>query len=144
MKRSMVLAGFLPALALTLAVWACAASPGPGEAGYLYNLSGDYRGGLMVEGFSFGLTMELRTGPGGSLTGDYRVTDPVGMSGPVTGTLVADSVSFSLDYLNPMDGCGGLLQGEGRVEAGGESFTGRARLNDSCHGFLVATFAMRR
>jgi hypothetical protein len=142
MKRRILRAGFLPVLAA--AAWACAANPGPGETGYPYNLTGGYRGEFLVEGMAFTFTMELRTGAEGALAGDYRVTDPVAMSGPLAGTVSADSVRFSLNYLNPMDGCGGVVDGAGIVETGGGSFSGRARVNDSCNGFLSATFAMRR
>jgi hypothetical protein len=140
MKRRIFLAGS-PAL-IALLAWACAVNPGPGEVGYPYNLSGSYRGAVMVEDLSFTVTMDLYTGAGGALAGEYRVTDPVVMSGPVTGSTVADSVTFSLDYVNPMDGCSGFLQGDGTIETGGGSFSGRARINDSCNGFLTATFAM--
>jgi hypothetical protein len=55
--------------------------------------------------------MDLVTRAGGTLAGEYRVTEPMVMSGPVTGSTVADSVTFSLNYVNPMDGCSGFLQG---------------------------------
>lgn len=141
MKRSFRV-GSLPLLAVV--AWACAGNPGPGETGYPYNLSGSYRGDFLVEGMAFGFTMDLATGAQGALAGDYRVTSPVAMSGPLTGTVSADSVTFSLNYVNPMDGCGGTVQGGGAVEPGGGSFSGRARVNDSCNGILPATFAMRR
>jgi hypothetical protein len=142
MKGRTFLVATLPLAAL--AAWACAVNPGPGEPGYRFNVSGLYQGSVMVEGLAFNLSMELFTGAGGTLAGDYRVTDPVAMSGPVTGALVADSVSFSLNYTRPMDGCSGFLQGEGTVEPGGDSFSGRARISDSCDGSLIATFSMRR
>jgi hypothetical protein len=142
MKRRIFLAGPPPLIALM--AWACAVNPGPGEVGYPYNLSGSYRGAVIVEDLSFALTMDLVTRAEGTLAGEYWVTEPVVMSGPVTGSTVADSVTFSLNYVNPMDGCSGFLQGDGTIETGGGSFSGRARINDSCNGVLTATFAMRK
>ena len=138
------IAGYSAVLVPALALWACAANPGPGEAGYPFNLSGAYEGEFVVDGMPFGVGMEVRTGAGGALEGTYEVTDPVNMTGSVTGSIVADSVTFTIEYLNPMDGCGGILDGKGRVEEGGGAFSGRARVNDSCGGSLSGTFALRR
>jgi len=124
--------------------WACAGTPGPGEEGYPYNLSGSYEGAILVEGMSFTTSLELRTGPGGFMEGSYTVMDPVTMSGDVAGSLVADTARFSMDYVNPMDGCGGTLEGTGVVEEDGEAFAGRARINDACNGYLSGTFRFRK
>ena len=129
---------------LALGLWACAGNPGPGESGYPFNLSGAYDGEVLVDGQTFGVTMEIETVVGGALEGSYSVTSPVNMSGPVTGSIVADSVTFTLDYLNPMDGCDGILDGTGTVKEGGVGFSGRARVNDSCGGFLSGSFTLRR
>jgi len=129
---------------LFLALGACAGNPGPGETGYPFNLNGVYSGEVVVDGQPFSLTFDVQTGAEGVLEGSYAVTDPVSMSGPVTGTLVADTVNFRLTYTNPMDGCGGSFDGTGVVEEGGEAFSGRARVNDSCGGYLSGTFAVRR
>jgi len=69
---------------------------------------------------------------------------PVEMAGSVTGVVVADSVTFQLNYLNPMDGCAGVLDGTGTVEEGGDAFSGRVQVNDSCGGFLSGTFTLRK
>lgn len=130
----LLLIGVLTALS------ACAGTPGPGEGGYPFNLSGSYQGAILVEGMSFDTSLDLRTGPGGRVEGSYAVTNPVSMSGDLAGTLVADTARFSMDYVNPMDGCSGTLEGTGVVEAGGESFAGRARINDACNGSLSGTF----
>ena len=66
------------------------------------------------------------------------------MSGGLAGAIVADTARFSLNYSNPMDGCGGTLEGSGPVEEGGEGFGGRVRVNDSCYGYLSGTFSMKR
>ncbi len=127
-----------------LALLACAGNPWPGEPGYLFNLSGAYRGEVVVEGEPFGVNMEVETIAPGTLEGTYEVTSPINMSGPVTGTIAADSVTFTLNYLNPMDGCGGVLDGKGTVAEGGASFSGSAQVNDSCGGYLGGTFSLRR
>ena len=125
-------------------ILACAGNPGPGEPGFAFNLQGSYAGRVMVEGQAFGVEMDLRTLEGGALEGRYRVTSPVQMSGPITGALAADSVTFRLNYENPMDGCDGILEGRGTVSDGGGEFTVNADVNDSCGGFLGGTFSFRR
>jgi hypothetical protein len=138
-------ASLLVAVGLTVLVsWTCAGNPGPGDPGYPFNLQGGYGGQVLLEGEAFGVNLEVRTGPGGFLEGIYQVTAPIRMDGPLTGSVAADSVSFSLEYLNPMDGCGGILDGHGTVAEGGASFSGRARVNDSCAGYLAGTFSFRR
>jgi len=141
MKRKGSIATLLTAVAL---LWACAGTPGPGDGGYPFNLGGTYEGQVVVEGQPFGVEMDIRTLAGGALEGEYRVTSPVEMAGPVTGTLAADSVSFTLNYRNPMDGCDGVLDGSGTVTDGGAEFSGTARVDDSCGGYLGGTFSFKR
>ena len=141
MKRGTPIGLFFALLAY---LGACAGNPGPGEAGYPYNLNGSYSGEAVVEGQAFSMTLDVRTGAEGALAGSYAVTDPVSMSGQVIGTLVADTVNFRLTYTNPMDGCGGTFEGTGAVEEGGGAFSGRARVNDSCGGYLSGSFTVRR
>ena len=130
--------------ALVAVAWACAGTPGPGDAGYPFNLSGTYAGDVFVEGTAFSFEMDVRTQSGGGVEGSYSVTSPVSMSGPLVGTIVADTARFSLDYMNPMDGCGGDLDGTGTVEPGGGAFAGRVRVNDSCAGYISGTFSVER
>ena len=132
------------AVGLLGVVWACAGTPGPGETGYPFNISGAYEGEVAVEGQAFSFELEVQTQPGGAFEGTYAVSSPIGMSGPVTGMVVADTATFSLEYMNPMDGCGGTLEATGRVETGGDAFAGRVRVNDSCGGLLSGSFSMRR
>lgn len=132
------------ALILLGASWACAGTPGPGDAGYSFNLSGAYTGEAVVEGTAFAFAMEVRTQSGGGFEGTYAVTDPVRMSGPLIGEIVADTARFSLDYVNPTDGCGGNLDGTGTVEPGGDRLAGRVRVHDSCNGDLTGTFSAAR
>lgn len=141
MKKTAV-AGLTAGLFVALA--ACAGAPGPGEAGYPFNLSGSYSGQVSVEGQAFSMTVDLRTEAAGVIRGTYEVTSPVSMAGDVTGTLVADTATIRLDYMNPMDGCGGNFEAKGPVDEGGDAFSGRARVNDSCGGFLSGTVRLRR
>jgi len=130
----------IPAAALL----ACAGNPGPGDAGFPFNLYGAYGGEIVVDATPFGVVMEVQTRAGGVLEGSYEVNDPVYMSGSVTGSIVADSVKFTLQYMNPLDGCGGVLEGEGTVDEGGAALLGQVRVNDSCGGYLAGTFSMQR
>lgn len=129
---------------LATAAWGCAGTPGPGEAGYPYNLSGSYTGEVLVEGMAFSFGMDVVTRKGGTFEGTYEVMSPVSMSGTVAGTLVADTARFALEYVNPMDGCGGTLDGTGTVGSGGAAFAGRVRVNDSCNGYLSGTFSVEK
>ncbi|MGW8265997.1 MAG: hypothetical protein ACWGSQ_06485 [Longimicrobiales bacterium] len=129
---------------LAAAAWGCAGTPGPGEAGYAYNLSGSYTGEIFVEGMAFSFGMDVVTQKGGAFDGTYAVTSPMSMTGAVAGTLVADTARFALEYVNPMDGCGGTLDGTGTVDPGGAAFAGRVRVNDSCNGYLSGTFSMKK
>lgn len=130
--------------ALVVGTWACAGTPGPGDTGYPFNLLGNYAGEVVVEGTAFSFEMGIQTHSGGSFDGTYVVTSPISMSGPLVGTIVADTARFSLDYLNPTDGCGGNLDATGTVEPGGGSLAGRVRVNDSCNGYLSGTFSVAR
>jgi hypothetical protein len=139
-KSSILLAGTL----LVAFAWACAGTPGPGEASYPFNLSGEYAGQLSVDGMAFPTEVEIETGTGGELRGTYHVTDPVSMEGGITGSIVGDTVRFDLRYTNPMDGCGGTLGATGTVEEGGSAFAGRVRVDDSCGGSLSGRFSFKR
>lgn len=135
---------FWLAIGLLVGAWACAGTPGPGDAGYPFNLSGLFQGQVVVEGQAFEFELDILTRPGGEFEGTYGVLSPVSMSGPVSGMLVADTATFSLSYMNPMDGCGGTLNATGTVETGGESFAGRVRVDDSCGGLLSGSFNMKK
>jgi hypothetical protein len=139
--------GFMPTgivAALVAVTWACAGTPGPGDTDYPFNLLGAYRGQVTVEGMAFSVELDVQTHSGGGFDGSYVVTNPVNMSGPLVGTIIADTARFSLDYVNPSDGCGGNLDATGTVESGGGSFAGRVRVNDSCSGYLSGTFSVAR
>lgn len=129
---------------ILLGIWACAGTPGPGQPDYPFNLSGAYAGEMAVEGQYFSVGMDVQTVQGGDLAGTYEVTSPVSMSGDVTGSVQADTVRFSLNYMNPMDGCGGTVDGTGTIEEGGGAFSGRMRVNDSCGGYLSGTFSLKK
>ncbi len=141
MKRIALASGIF---LLAVGLWACAGTPGPGEAGYPFNLSGIYNGEVSVDGMVFPSSLDIETGAGGEIRGTYEVTSPVNMSGGLTGSLVADTARFNFSYMNPLDGCGGTLDGTGRVAEGGASFAGRVRVNDSCGGYLSGTFSFKK
>jgi hypothetical protein len=130
--------------ALVAITWACAGTPGPGDTEYLFNLFGPYAGEVVVEGTAFSFEADIETHSGGGFDGSYVFTSPVSMSGPLVGTIIADTARFSLDYVNPSDGCGGNLDATGTVEPGGGSLAGRVRVNDSCNGYVSGTFSLTR
>ena len=135
---------FAFSLAILTGLWACAGTPGPGDAGYPYNVSGVYTGEMYVEGMVFVSSLDLQTGAGGELRGTYQVTDPVDMSGSIIGSIAADTIRFSMVYTNPMDGCGGTVDGTGVVEEGGGEFEGRIEVDDSCAGFISGTYSFSK
>lgn len=111
----------LSALAVLLA--ACAGNPGPGEPGYAFNLSGDYTGQFTVEGTVISAIMTLQTGPGGAVTGSFRVAE-MGLTGSVEGTLVGDQLAFRGGYHNPESGCDGVAESTATVGQGGATLSG--------------------
>lgn len=113
----------LPILVLA-ALAACAANPRPGEPGYPYNVSGTYDATFTVDGDPYTGTLEAATGPGGAVTGSFRVVGDVTASGSFTGTLAGDSLSWSGPYTLAEVDCPGLVSGRGTVDQGGESFSG--------------------
>ena len=135
----------VPALGiLSLSLAACAGNPEPGEPGYPYNLSGGYQAEFVVEGTPYRGTMNLSTGPGGALSGNFVVTEPAGVTGSVEGALVADTVDFQMPYEVLDNGCSGVVYGRHAVTAGGDAFSGPIRLEDSCDGEMTGTATVQR
>lgn len=126
-------------LALFLTI-GCAANPKPGEPGYPYNLDGVYESTFVVAGTSYQGTTELRTGPGGTVRGDFSLVRPVSIVGELTGTLAGDSLSFSGTYTQA-GGCDGTVSGSGVVGEGATRVDGSLQVDDSCGGLLDGTFA---
>jgi hypothetical protein len=129
-------------LALSLA--ACAGNPKPGEPGYPYNLSGGYQAEFVVDGTPYRGTMNLSTGPGGALSGNFLVTEPAHVTGTVEGVIVADTVDFQMPYEIMESGCSGVVYGRNPIAEGGVSFSGPIRLDDSCGGELNGTATVQR
>lgn len=130
----------LSALAVLLA--ACAGNPGPGEPGYAFNLSGDYSGQFDVEGTVISATMTLQTGPGGVVTGSFRVAQ-MGLTGSVEGTLVGDLLTFRGAYRNPESGCDGTTEATATVGPGGATVSGPMTVVE-CGQTLAGSLNFRR
>lgn len=109
---------------LVLAALACAANPRPGEPGYPYNVSGTYQASFDVGGDAYTGTLEATTGPGGAVSGSFRVVGEVTASASFTGTVVGDSLSWSGGYTLAEVDCPGTITSEGVVAEGGASLSG--------------------
>lgn len=134
-----------PALALALA--ACAANPAPrepapGDAGYAFNLSGNYVGQVAVEGQGISATMTLQTGAGGVVTGELKVTE-MGITAPVEGTLAGDQFTLRIGYYNPASSCNGAAESVATVAQGGVSFSGAMSVNE-CGQTMGGSLSFRR
>jgi hypothetical protein len=129
-------------LALVLA--ACAGTPGPGESGYPYNLTGAYQAVFVVQGEDSRGNVQLSTAPGGVVSGSFLITDPPGVgSGTVEGRIVADTIDFQMPYERNGD-CNGVIRGRSPIAPEGASFGGDIRIEDSCDGELTGTLEIRR
>jgi hypothetical protein len=123
---------------------ACAGTPGPGDSGYPFNVSGTYTGQFAVEGQVFAANMELQTGPGGVVTGSFGIRQPIQMTGKVEGTLLGPELTVTATYENnPMTGCSGDVAGTLTVEEGGASFSGPITVSD-CGDMLSGTMRFSR
>ena len=65
-------------IALAAAITACAGTPGPGDAGYPYNVEGAYTGSITVNGVPFAGNLTVEIGEGGVVRGTFNVTQPAG------------------------------------------------------------------
>jgi hypothetical protein len=123
---------------------ACAGTPGPGDSGYPFNVSGTYSGQFAVEGQVFAANMELQTGPGGVVTGRFEIRQPVQLSGTVEGSLLGTQLTITASYdNNPMTGCSGDAGGTVTVAEGGASFSGPITVSD-CGDMLSGTMRFSR
>ena len=97
-------------LVLVAILVGCAGSPGPGDAGYPYNVAGDYSGSLTVAGVTMTGTIQVSTQPGGAVTGTVSVNRPIQINGTLNGTLAGDQLTVGIAYgNNPATGCSGCL-----------------------------------
>lgn len=127
-----IAAGALSVL-LLVAASACAGTPGPGEAGYPFNVTGTYSGQFVVEGQGIGATLTLETRAGGVIAGQVRVAE-MGISSEVSGTLAGDQLTLRIPYHNPGNGCDGVAETTATVTDGGASFSGALTVTECGQG----------
>ena len=126
-------------------VGGCAGTPGPGDAGYPYNVDGDYSGSFMVDCLTFTGTMQISTQPGGAVTGTLSLNRPVQINGTIDGTLTGDQLTVGIKYgSNPATGCsGGTVEGALTISEHGASISGPVTVVD-CGEMLDATINFSR
>ena len=130
-------------LSLALAgATACAANPGPGQAGYAFNLDGTYTGRVFFAGEPFDATMELETRGGGAVRGTFRVRQPVLIDGNVEGMVVDDLFRARVRYRSP-GGCDGSMEGVLTITPGGMTFEGPVTVRD-CGEPIAGRLAFER
>ena len=132
-------------LVLTALAVSCACSPGPGDAGYPYNVAGDYSGSLTVAGVTMTGTIQVNTQPGGSVTGTVSVNRPIQINGTLNGTLMGDQLTVGIAYgNNPATGCsGGTMDGALTISEHGANISGAVKIAD-CGEILDATIDFSR
>jgi len=121
---------------LALAFGACAGSPGPGEPGYDYNLTGSYVIDVEADdGTPYAGTLQLETLPGGEIVGSMSLTDPVPIEGEMTGMVIGAEASLTMAYEIVGQGCGGTFEGTAVIDAGGTGAVGSMDMTeDGCGG----------
>lgn len=121
---------------VALAFAACGGSPQPGDPGYSFNLNGEYSGDVAADdGSSFAATITFQTMPGGEITGTMSITDPMVISGEVSGLLVGAEAALTMPYMIEAQGCGGTAEGSLVVDEGGATASGAMDITeDNCGG----------
>jgi hypothetical protein len=134
-------------VAAAASILACAGTPGPGDAGYAYNVQGTYGGRLMVDGEPFDATLDLRTARGGRVRGSFEVRAPLEIAGTVDGSIVDDLVRLTLSYASTDGGrgstCDSRVEGILSVSPGGEVIDGPVTITD-CGDALPGRMSFRR
>jgi len=132
-------------LVLVAILVGCAGSPGPGDAGYPYNVAGDYSGSLTVAGVTMTGTIQVSTQPGGAVTGTVSVNQPIQINGTLNGTLTGDQLTVGIAYgNNPATGCsGGTMDGALSISEHGANISGAVKIAD-CGEILDATIDFSR
>ena len=133
-------------IALTVAIAACAGTPGPGDSGYPYNVAGTYTGTIVVDGTPFRGLLDVEIGDRGAVQGNLRVTQPAAMVVRLTGTLVGNELSVEMNYdNNPATGCatGGTATGTLTIVEGGGELSGPVTIRE-CGQVLAASFQLTR
>ncbi len=140
--RVRTLVGALIPLVVVTALSGCATRPGPGDAGYAFNLSGDYYGRVHLEGEPFDATVSLATGRRGAVSGPFKVSVPVLIVGQVEGVIVDELFRVRITYVSP-GGCDGVIEGILTVEQGGGTVEGPVSIRD-CGEPASGRLALRR
>ena len=109
----------LPLIALA----GCASGPGPGDPSYPFNVAGSYVGRFMFSGQPFDATLQLRTDGGGTVSGGFRITDPLVIDGRAEGVVVDDLLRLTVSYRSD-DGCQSRIEGILTIERGGSTIDG--------------------
>ena len=139
----MVRCGAHVGLGLALvAISACAANPGPGQAGYAFNLDGRYTGRVFFAGDPFDATIELDTVRGGAVSGTFEVRSPVLIDGRVEGVVLDDLFRVRVLYQSP-GGCDGSMEGVLSIAEGGDTFEGPVTVRD-CGEPIAGRLAFER
>lgn len=130
-----------------LLVAGCAGGPGPGDAGYAYNVNGRYTGLLVADSEPFDATLDLSTGRGGRVRGSFTVPAPLEIEGGVEGIVIDDLLRVTLLYDAGGDGsaadCPGRIEGVLTISPGGEAVNGPVTITD-CVDRLVGRLSFRR
>lgn len=121
----------------------CAGNPEPGEPGYPYNVAGAYGAEFDVQDQLYVGEIELTTGPGGAVEGEYTTESPSTVVGRLVGQVVGDRLSIAGPYSVREAGCDGMLDGAGTVAEGGDRIVGEFTTTGGC-GDLSGTFVFER
>lgn len=130
-------------LAAAVTAPGCAANPEPGDPGYAYNVDGAYEVEFDVDAEVYLGEVEVSTGPGGAVEGEFLTESPATVVGEFTGQVVGDRLSFQGPYAVQEAGCEGTIDGSGTIAEGGERVTGDFATEGAC-GTLFGTFVFER
>jgi hypothetical protein len=132
------------AAAGVMIVAACASAPGPGDAGYAYNVDGRYSGRLMVEAAPFDASFDLRTSPGGRVRGTFGVRAPLEIEGSIEGMVLDDLLRVTLTYeATGGRDCESRIEGILTISPGGQVVDGPVTITD-CGDALPGRMSFRR
>ena len=131
---------------LALALAACSGTPQPGDPGYSYNLDGEYDVEFSaVDGSVFSGTFQIETLPGGEVTGLLSISNPMSITGGLTGFIIGAEASLEMAFQIPDAGCDGIAEGSAVIEEGGAGATGSLEIiEDTCDSPPSMTFTLTR
>ena len=133
-------------IALAAAITSCAGTPGPGDAGYPYNVEGAYNGSITVNGVPFAGNLTVEIGEGGVVRGTFNVTQPAALEVRLTGTVVGNELTAEMSYDgNPATGCTtpGTVTGTLIIADGGAELSGPVTVQE-CGQTLPASAQFTR